>query len=387
MAQRKNNRRPPRAIKIVTITAGSLLALAIALLVVGIISCGVYWQEYLSYPFAEVPVQLPRDHAAHSDFKTEWWYYTGHLDGNDGGCYGFQLTFFRIRTANLWYKWLPVWWFLYPHLIAAHIAITDVTDQRFYSAESIQERTSGNAGAKEDSYHVWLGNWFVLDTPAGHRLHAQDRHIGLDLILTPKKPPALHGEGGYLWKGVDGIPSYYISFTRMDAGGEIRIKEKTVNVTGQAWMDHEFTSFKPKHSTRGWNWFAIQLASGYDVMLYQMHRTDGSVSTDCTGTLVDPEGNTSSIAKPSYRIEETSFWTSPRTGVTYPVRWTVLLTDVPATLDVKALIPDQEMVMKDSKISYWEGACTVTGPWAGSPVTGKAYVELTGYEEIMSEKF
>ena len=39
--------------------------------------------------------RFPRDHGAHPDFRTEWWYYTGNLTGAGGDEYGFQLTFFR----------------------------------------------------------------------------------------------------------------------------------------------------------------------------------------------------------------------------------------------------------------------------------------------------
>ena len=131
----------------------------------------------------------------------------------------------------------------------------------------------------------------------------------------------------------------------------------------------------------------MQLDNGTDVMLYQMRRTDGSVCTDCTGTIVDGQGNTTAIAMPAYRIEATDHWTSPRTQARYPAAWTVTLPDVPDTFTITPTMSDQEMVMEDSDIVYWEGACTVTGSWARADVTGKAYVELTGYVEPVARRF
>src|SRR5437870_893122 len=38
---------------------------------------------------------FPRDHGTHDEYKTEWWYYTGHFTATDGRRFGFELTFFR----------------------------------------------------------------------------------------------------------------------------------------------------------------------------------------------------------------------------------------------------------------------------------------------------
>ena len=41
------------------------------------------------------PFRFPDDHGPHPEFRTEWWYFTGNLDGADGRLFGYQLTFFR----------------------------------------------------------------------------------------------------------------------------------------------------------------------------------------------------------------------------------------------------------------------------------------------------
>jgi predicted secreted hydrolase len=364
-----------------------LLIVIIVGIAYGIADRGLHQDEYVSYPFYQVPVQLPGDHAAHPDFKTEWWYYTGHLFGQDGHRYGFELTFFHIRTINYWVNGFPVWWFMYPHGMAAHFAITDVDGKKFYYADLLQKNSSDDVGAKTETFHVWLQNWFAKTEGKGHHLFAGEDGLGLELTVVPAKPPVLHGENGYHWKGVDGIPSNYITYSRLAVDGKIKVEGRDIPVTGQAWMDHEYTSFKPRKTTQGWDWFAIQLDSGYEVMLYQMHRTDGSVSTDSTGSIIDPEGTLTSVTMPDYRIETLGSWTSPQTGATYPSKWRIHLPNIPAELTVTPTITEQEMRMKNSDIVYWEGACDVTGDWAGEPVKGLSYVELSGYVEPISGRF
>ena len=44
--------------------------------------------------------QFPSDHGSHSDFKTEWWYFTGNLRTKEGEELGYQLTFFRQGVTD-----------------------------------------------------------------------------------------------------------------------------------------------------------------------------------------------------------------------------------------------------------------------------------------------
>ncbi len=364
-----------------------LIALPAIGIAYGVAKRGWHQTEYLSYPFAQVPVQLPRDFAAHPDFKNEWWYYTGHLTGDDGHKYGFELTFFRIRTANMWHNHVPVWWFMFPHGMVAHLAISDKDGKQHFKTDLLQKNSSDNVGAATDKLNLWLRDWYVREENGKHHLFANNGQIGIDLTFEPKKPATLHGENGYHWKGVDGIPSYYISFTRMEGSGTITLGGQAKPVTGLAWMDHEYSSFRPRESTQGWDWFAIQLDNQREVMLYQMRRRDGGVSTDSTGTLVEPDGTALPVVMPDYQIRSTGNWTSPSSGGRYPMGWVVTLPKVPAELTITPSFNEQEMVMDLSDIVYWEGACDVTGTWAGQPVGGLAYVELTGYTAPVAERF
>ena len=68
---------------------------------------------------------FPQDHFSHPEFKTEWWYYSGHLQSlnQDKRSFGYQLTFFRTgltrETKNQKSKWSI------RDLYFAHLAITD----------------------------------------------------------------------------------------------------------------------------------------------------------------------------------------------------------------------------------------------------------------------
>lgn len=380
-----------KAIRVSGFALSILFLLVLVIFFYGVYDRGLHQHEYLAYPFPQIGVELPKDHAAHPDYKTEWWYYTGHLFDENGNRYGFELTFFRIRTVNMWYIGLPVWWFLYPNGMSAHMAITDAKGKKFYYTDIIQKNSSDDVGAKTDVFDVWLRDWYAKAEKDQHILHAFDEKggFGIDLTLSPGKGAVLHGENGYHWKGVDGIPSYYITYPRMDVKGNITLALNQIEVSGRAWMDHEYTSFKPKKSIRGWDWFAIGLENGFDVMLYQMHHIDGATSTDSTGTLISPESVTSAIVMPDYEIETTDTWTSPRSGAKYPAAWKITLAKIPAVLKVNPILADQEMTMKNSDVIYWEGACDVTGTWGkeNKPVQGMAYVELTGYVEPVAQRF
>ena len=175
----------------------------------------------------------------------------------------------------------------------------------------------------------------------------------------------------------------------MEVSGKITLENKKIEVNGRAWMDHEFTSFKPKESTRGWDWFALGLDNGYDIMLYQIHNIDGETSKDSVGAVINEQNAPTAITMPVYAIETLKTWKSVNTGAAYPSQWKITLPKIPATLTVTPLLADQEMIMKNSDIIYWEGACSVTGTWGENedPVKGLAYVELTGYDKPVANRF
>ncbi|MBW3624618.1 MAG: carotenoid 1,2-hydratase, partial [Armatimonadetes bacterium] len=192
---------------------------------------------------------------------------------------------------------------------------------------------------------------------------------------------ALHGQNGYSQKGTGADhASMYYSLTRMKTSGTLWRDGQPIPVTGESWMDHEFSTDSLAPDEVGWDWFSIQLANGEEFMLYRMRRADGSIDPHSSGTWVGPDGVTAHLPLTDYEIEERATWTSPDTKITYPVRWQVRIPTRGVDVEVIPVMPDQELsTEKSTGVTYWEGASDVRGTLRGQPVSGRGYVELTGY--------
>ena len=204
---------------------------------------------------------------------------------------------------------------------------------------------------------------------------------GIELTLRAEKPPVLRGEHGLSRKGAaEGNASYYYSLSRLATTGTITVKGTRFQVHGDSWMDHEFSTSFLEEGQIGWDWFAIQLDNGKELMLYQMRRTDGSRDPFSSGTFVRENGESQHLSARDFRISPAGTWRSPQTGGDYPLRWRVELPTLGFVLDVEPALEAQEMVTKATTgISYWEGSITVKGRRGQTPVRGKGYLELTGY--------
>ncbi len=329
-------------------------------------------------------VSFPRDHGAHDDARVEWWYVTGHLSDAEGRRSGFQLTFFRTgvtdeasgsRTSA----------FAPRDLHLAHFARTDVDGKTFRYAERIHRDGPGGASARTTHLDVANESWRLTELGGKLFLHANETANGreetLTLLLTPLKPPVLHGENGLSRKAPEpDAVSRYVSFTRLKAEGWLTRGRTAHAVAGTAWMDHEWGSGAIGKGTTGWDWFSVQLEDGRDLMLYLLRGPDGTRTLHSSGTLVDREGRSGPLAPSDFTVEVTDRWTSPRSKGVYPSRWILRVPKAGLTLEVVPLLADQELVTdRSTRVTYWEGACAVRPlPGSGSPA-GSAYVELTGY--------
>ncbi|MBI5672026.1 MAG: carotenoid 1,2-hydratase [Nitrospirae bacterium] len=328
---------------------------------------------------------FPRDHGSHSTYRTEWWYYTGHLRSKNGRSFGFELTFFRRGVPPDEIKTLPSKWSI-SHLYLAHFAVTDITGKRFHFSEKFSREGLGKAGADESRLRVWIDDWraeAATDSTGSHTLVAHDETHSLALILQPAKPLVTHGAAGISRKGKDvGQASHYYSFTRLATTGSLTIDGEQFEVTGLTWMDHEFGSAELGTDQVGWDWFSIQLEDDTELMLYRMRRKDGSSDLASSGTAVSPDGRTRHLEVIDFQIESIATWASPESKATYPSRWKLTFPSLGLVLDVTPLLADQELrTSRSTKVSYWEGAVAVTGTKQGKLVKGQGYVELTGYAE------
>ena len=331
--------------------------------------------------------QFPRDHGAHPEFKTEWWYYTGHLKSTGGETFGYQLTFFRVGLRKPDPQARSAW--RADTVYFAHLAVSDPNRKVFTFREKAQRGAMGLAGAKEGRLEVWIDDWRLESRGKEHHLKAQKNGIGLDLTLTPLKPPVLHGEGGYSRKAtVAEVASYYYSITRLATRGKFTRGDLTLEVTGTSWFDREFSSSHLAANQKGWDWFSLQLSDGTDLMLYVMRLKDGSLDPASSGTLVDPRGQARHLTMADFTIKATGSWESPHSKATYPSGWQVSLPEAGYTLTVQPTLADQELLPGGtSPIIYWEGQVTIQGTNNQQPITGRGYVELTGYADSLGGRF
>ncbi len=321
---------------------------------------------------------FPRDHYAHEDFRTEWWYYTGHLAAAGGEEFGYQVTFFRSGLAGA--RGNPSRWAA-RNLYLAHFALSDLGSRRFRYFERVSRQALGQAGARTDAFRVWNGDWEVSGDGAMQRLRAQDGDAGVDLTLTALKPPVVHGRDGVSQKGEGrGHASHYYSLTRLRTEGRLTVRGRTVRVTGSSWMDHEFASTQLAADQVGWDWFSLQLGDGTELMLYLIRLQGGAPDRHSAGTWVAADGAATPLGRADFTVEVLERWRSPRSKGEYPVRWRVKVPALGMDVVVTPAFPDQELdTAKSTQVIYWEGAATVEGTRAGRPVTGRAYVEMTGY--------
>jgi predicted secreted hydrolase len=314
--------------------------------------------------------RFPQDHGPHPDFRTEWWYYTGNLSTREGRRFGFQLTFFRSALAPSMPERASAWATRQAYL--AHFTVSDIEGGRFHSFERWSRGALGLAGSQSEPFRAWVEDWSADGIP--FRLHAEEDGIAIDLELQLGKPPVLQGERGLSRKSDEpGNASYYYSLTRMPASGTIGIGGERLAVSGLAWMDREWSTSSLGKDQMGWDWFALQLEDGRDLMLYQLRHRDGSADPTSNGTLVDSEGRTLPLKREDFELEVLKRWQSPRSGAAYPAAWRLRIPSAALDLRIEPLLPDQEL---DVSFRYWEGAVRIDGT-----SKGRGYVELTGYTD------
>lgn len=339
------------------------------------------------YSLATVPgaVRFPRDLGPHYDYQTEWWYYTGNLETADGRLFGYQLTFFRralappgegvaIADASSWRT---------TQVYMAHFAISDISNRGFYPAEKFSRQALGLAGASSEPYAVWLDDWYARESNNNSvQLFARTQNTVLDLTLTQTLPPILQGNAGLSVKGAQpGNASNYYSLVRQESRGTVSVNGDTFMVSGLSWKDHEYMTSALAPEDVGWDWFGLQFYNGTALMLFQIRQADGSVTRFSSGTFVAGDGGVILLESSDFRIKTTDRWTSDQSGATYPIAWEIEIERIGLTLRGAALMANQELRLSRT---YWEGAVALEGRYQGMPISGRGYVEMTGYVQRLS---
>jgi predicted secreted hydrolase len=323
-----------------------------------------------------ITLRFPADHGAHPQFRTEWWYVTGWLRTTAGEPLGFQVTFFRTRP--------PVdarnpSRFAARQVLFAHAGLSDPATGRLLHGERAARQGFGLAGARSGDADVAIRDWRLRRSPDGRwttRVAADD--FGFALDFTPTQPPILQGARGYSRKGPrPEEASYYYSIPHLRVAGRVRRGAKAVAVTGEAWLDREWSSNFLAPEAQGWDWTGLNLDDGSALMAFRIRRKGGGVLW-AGGSLRRPDGTTTVLGPKDVAFRPLATWRSKATGAVYPVRQELSIRagGRVSRWRLDPLFPAQELDARRSGLPvYWEGAVRTRG--------GRGYLELTGYDKAM----
>lgn len=343
---------------------------------------------------------FPQDHGPHIGFRNEWWYFTGNLETPEGRRFGYQVTFFnaalpasaeasagralteasagrafteapagqapaeppvRQASASAWHS---------ERLWMAHVALTDAAGGEHYALERFSRENPGLAGATLEPFHVWLEDWQVTGDGAGQwQIHVADAAFTLNLELSSSKAPVLQGVDGLSQKSPEpGNASYYYSMTRIATRGSILLDGQSFTVSGDSWLDREWSTSALGADQSGWDWFSLQFDDGQELMYYQLRTNGGAAHPNSSGNWTDAAAQQTLINPADIVLEELDTWTSP-SGVTYTTAWNLRYAE--KIWRVEAIVDDQLMALS---IPYWEGAVDVLDE--GGERLGRGYLEM-----------
>lgn len=319
--------------------------------------------EGFAIPQRGTPLTFPQDHGAHPEYRIEWWYLTATLTGADGRDYGVQWTLFRSALAphdgSGWET---------PQLWMGHAALT--TPDAHYLDERLARGGIGQAGVTAQPFHAFIDNWQMQGGPgtgiSDLTLRASGPGFAYDLILSADGPLVLHGDQGYSVKSAAGQASHYYSQPAYTVRGTLTLPEGAVAVTGQGWLDREWSSQPLAGDQTGWDWFSLSFDSGARMMGFGL-RDGGPGYT--SATWIGTDG--SATALPDGALKLTPLETSAVAGRDVPTRWRVELPARGLDVTVSALNPQTWMA---TSFPYWEGPVDIAGSH-----DGRGYLEMTGY--------
>src|SRR6266568_3451469 len=327
--------------------AGVLLSATLVLLSLGALASEDYPQVRPG-----VALKFPRDHGSHPRFRNEWWYITGWLRTSGGGELGVQITFFRNRprvAEEISSRFAP------RQLLFAHAAFADPGAGRLLHDQRAARAGFGLAEGAEGRTDVAIGDWSLKQTDGGYAAEIAARDFRYALRFEAKQPPLLQGERG--------------------VSGSVVIEGSEREVSGEAWLDHEWSSEPLAEEAVGWDWIGINLADGGALMAFRMRAKDSGGSFWAGGAVRSADGRVRILKPGEVRFEPLRRWRSPRTGAEYPVA--VRVQAGALTLELEPLMDDQELDARASTGTvYWEGAMRAG---QGEKALGRGYLELTGY--------
>ncbi|MEE8056276.1 MAG: lipocalin-like domain-containing protein [Pseudomonadales bacterium] len=344
------------------------------------------------------PFTFPADHGPHPNFRNEWWYITGNLWDENNTRYGYQLTFFRrglVPQSNNKENhaqnnagWND------KNIYMAHFAISNHHTGEFIAREKLGRNGANVAGAIATPFHVWLDDWAIQSERDGSlfplTLKAENSSLAIELTLDTDKPIVLQGNQGLSQKSAEtGNASYYYSFTRLNTSGTLtqqpastiepnssnKPATKQHTVHGSSWLDREWSSSALSREQQGWDWFALQLHSGEEVMFYRLRNKDGSASRFSSGVLVSADGHSIPLTAKSVTLTPIKYWQKGEHR--FPIEWRIQIASNNLTRDWTISTPIKDQLLEVS-VHYWEGAIDVVDSNSRAP-SGYGFLEMTAY--------
>ena len=318
--------------------------------------------EGFATPDPETRLSFPRDHGPHPGFRIEWWYLTANLTGPDGVDYGVQWTLFRSALAPGEAEgWAS------PQVWMGHAAAT--TPQRHYFAERLARGGIGQAGVRTGPFEAWIDDWRMAgdDGLEDLKLTARGSDFAYDLTLSAEAPLVLHGQNGYSVKSADGQASHYYSQPHYGITGTLTLPSGKVAVTGQGWLDREWSSQPLAADQSGWDWFSLSFEGGARLMGFRLRGARGDYTS---GTWIEADGHATALAAGAFQAEPLE--QASVAGRSLPIRWRLTLPERGLDVEVAALNAQSWM---GTSFAYWEGPVRVSGSHKG-----RGYLEMTGYQ-------
>ena len=335
------------------------------------------------------PLSFPQEHAAHPDYRIEWWYLTANLEDADGEPLGLQWTLFRQALMPPNERPAPTPWAA-DQLWMAHMAISQgeqhqVAERfgRSHSQASLNTPQDSQAGVMISPFYAWLDDWqlkaqesdssdFSHLTLTAYSGEGASR-FGYRLELTAEGPLVLHGEEGFSQKAANGQGSMYYSQPFWRINGEVTINGETKTVSGRGWLDREWSSQLLDARQSGWDWFSIHLNDGHKLMAFQLRGGSAQNADYRSGTWITPQGDATPLA--SDDITLTPLATSAVAGRNVPTQWRLEIPSVGIDINIEAPHANRWMT---TSVPYWEGEVVVNDRASGEPL-GEGYLEMTGY--------
>ncbi|MCC6006928.1 MAG: iron ABC transporter permease [Rhodobacteraceae bacterium] len=324
--------------------------------------------EGFAVPAPDPDFDFPADHGAHPEYRVEWWYVTATLEDAEGNAYGIQWTLFRSAMRP---ETGPGWGD--PQLWMGHAALSTATAH--YHDERLARGGVGQAGVRTSPFRAWIDEWSMIshaeagaDALSALHLSAAGPGFAYALDLTAEGPLVFHGEGGFSVKAPGGYASYYYSQPFYRVSGAITLEGREIAVTGQGWLDREWSSQPLAPTQDGWDWFSIVFDGGDRLMAFRLRDREGPDFT--AATWIGPDGATEALPDGALRL--TPLEEADVAGRPVPVRWRLQLPARGLDIETTPLNPQSWM---PTLFPYWEGAIAVTGSHAG-----RGYLEMTGYE-------